>query len=296
MITVFTPTYNRGYILPKLYESLVAQTSKDFEWLIIDDASSDDTSALVSHWKEKDNGFQLRYFKNEVGGGKQRLINQALTLVNNPWFFIVDSDDQLTPDAIEKVKSWCKGVENDENFVGVSGIRCKANRDYIKQPLFNGRKYIDSTNLERPAYSLEADMAEVFKTEILRKYPFPVWHDEKFTPECVVWDQLALDGYKVRWYDEKIYICEYLEDGLTNGGNKLYIHNLIGCAMGENIKLKSSRTLREKYLRIREILVCCFLKGDLSYLKQTEYPIFAYLMIPIGFGYYLRRKRLFKDL
>ena len=46
MITVFTPTYNRAYIIEKLYESLCWQTCKDFEWLVVDDGSRDNTILL----------------------------------------------------------------------------------------------------------------------------------------------------------------------------------------------------------------------------------------------------------
>lgn len=54
MITVFTPTYNRAYILPNLYNSLRSQTYKDFEWIIVDDGSSDNTEEIVAGWlKEK---------------------------------------------------------------------------------------------------------------------------------------------------------------------------------------------------------------------------------------------------
>ena len=51
MITIFTPTYNRAYILPKLYESLCAQTDKNFEWLVVDDGSTDETYDLLKKWQ-----------------------------------------------------------------------------------------------------------------------------------------------------------------------------------------------------------------------------------------------------
>lgn len=296
MITVFTPAYNRGFVLPRLYESLKKQTCMDFEWIVIDDNSTDETETLCNQWQKEVLPFVIRFFRLQKNGGKQRAINQAVKLAKYDFFFIVDSDDYLVVDAIERVKRWCEEIINKEDFVGVSGIRCRENGDYILRPDFNGRKYIDCTNIERTLYHLDADMAEVFKTEVLRRYEFPVWHDETFTPEAVVWDQMALDGYKIRYYDEKIYVCEYLNDGLTRGGNKLYYHNLMGCAMALNTKLKYASSFRKKFILIREILICCFLKHDLSYVRNTYYPVVAYLLLPIGYIYYLRRKRLYVGL
>lgn len=296
MITVFTPTYNRGYILPKLYESLKNQSCFEFEWIIIDDCSTDETSELCDKWLSEDKCFEMQVIRLEKQGGKQRAINTAVQLAHYEFFFIVDSDDYLMRDAIQKISAWCNEIRDDSTFVGVSGIKCKKDGDYIRKPNFAGRKFLDCTNIERSRYNLDADMAEVYKTDILRQYKFPVWHDETFTPEAVVWDQLAIDGYKIRYYDEKIYVCDYLSDGLTRGGNKLYYHNLMGCAMSFNTRLKYASGVREKFCLIREILVCCFLKHNLSYIKKSHYPIIAYLMLPIGYVYYLRRKRLFVGL
>lgn len=49
-VTVFTPTYNRAYILENLYRSLQRQSFTDFEWLVVDDGSSDGTKALFERW------------------------------------------------------------------------------------------------------------------------------------------------------------------------------------------------------------------------------------------------------
>lgn len=161
---------------------------------------------------------------------------------------------------------------------------------------WGGAEYIECTYIERGKFKLEADMAEIYKTSVLRQYEFPVWPDETFTPEAVVWDRIALDGYRIRYYDEKIYVCEYLEDGLTKGGNRLYYHNLMGCAMALNAKLSHTKGFRNRWHLIREILICCYLKHDLSYVPEICSPTLAYAMLPVAFIYYLRRRRLFAGL
>lgn len=293
-ITIFTPTFNREKTLPRLYESLKEQTSHCFEWLIIDDGSTDNTSNLFNKWIKEDNGFKIRYYKT-ANGGKQRAINEAVKLALYDYFFIVDSDDYIDPYAIEQICSWIQQIDNNSNFAGVSGIKCHFNGNYIDgEPLFNKQTYIDATNIERRKYNLQADMAEIYKTNILKKYPFPVWHDEKFTPECIVWDAIALDGYKIRWFNSKIYYCEYLEDGLTKGGYKLYANNLMGCAMALNIKLKTTKNIKSKIINIIEILISCILKKEFKYILSIEYPITAIILFPIAWLLSFKRKKLIK--
>ena len=51
VFTVFTATYNRAHVLHRVYDSLRAQTFRDFEWLVVDDGSTDGTGALVEGWR-----------------------------------------------------------------------------------------------------------------------------------------------------------------------------------------------------------------------------------------------------
>ena len=211
-ITVFTPTYNRGYIIEKLYKSLQQQTSTDFEWLVIDDGSSDHTEELFNTWRSEKNPFAIRYYKTE-NGGKHRAINKATDLAKGELFFIVDSDDYLVDDALESIIKWDKSIENKESFCGISGNRGKNKAEFIGTT-FEG-EYIDATSLERSQYNITGDKAEVFYTDILKRYKFDEIDGEKFITEATVWDRMANDGYKIRWFNKTIYICDYLEDGLT---------------------------------------------------------------------------------
>lgn len=224
MITVFTPTYNRAYRLEKLYNSLRIQTSKDFEWIVINDGSSDNTGELFKKWLGEDNGFKIIY-REVPNGGKQRAINRAVHMASSDAFFIVDSDDYLLENAIEKADLWFSQVAEDESFAGVSGLKGEAfDRPVGGYGSFEG-EYIDCTNLQRHLYNLLDDKSEIYKTSILRKYPFPEFEGENFIPEPVVWDHIAKDGYRIRWFNEVIYICEYLSDGLSASSDKKFMDN-----------------------------------------------------------------------
>ena len=197
-ITVFTPTFNRGYIIEKLYESIKNQTFKEFEWLVIDDGSNDNTEEIFDKINKNNDFFKVRYYKKE-NGGKHRAINQGVELAEGELFFIVDSDDQLTSYALEYIDKWEKSIENKKKFAGLAGNKGK-NIDDIWGTTFNG-KYIDCTSLERNKNNITGDKAEVFYTDILKKYKFMEFENENFITESTVWNKIAYDGYKIRWFN-----------------------------------------------------------------------------------------------
>ncbi len=220
-ITVFTPTYNRAYIIGNLYESLCRQSFKHFEWLIVDDGSSDNTEELVNQWIKDDPGFIIRYYKQK-NGGKCRAINYGLDLSKGELFFTVDSDDYLTDDALEKVTEWEARLPKDQNYCGVSGSIGTDSRSPSGTLFENG--YFDGTLLDRYGV-VTGERAIVLYTDVHRRYKYPVFSDEKFMTEAVVWNRMAHDGFKIRFYNDVIWIYEYRDDGLTKAGNRLFYDN-----------------------------------------------------------------------
>lgn len=225
-ITVFTATYNRKHLLCKLYESLRRQTSYEFEWLIIDDASTDYTDELVNEWINKENNFEIRYIRQKHGG-KHRALNKGFFEAKGEYFFIVDSDDYLTDDAIEIISGWIDQIkDSNERLAGVSGLRAYESGEINGGiPIVNDEGWIDADCFSRNKYNLNGDKAEVFKTDILRQHLFPEFDGEFFLTEDVCWNSIYKDNYKIRWFNKAIYICEYLDGGLTKSGmNELEGH------------------------------------------------------------------------
>ena len=256
MITVFTPTFNRAYIIENLYKSLQAQTDKDFEWVVVDDGSSDNTKELFEKFASNDNGFTITY-QIQPNGGKHRAINRGVELAKGELFFIVDSDDYLTENAIEKIKSWANSL-GEGKWAGVSGVRGYNETTPIGQA--PTAQFVDATNLERDDKKLLGDKAEVYFTDILRKYPFPEFDGENFITEEVVWNAIAYDGYKIRWYSDIIYVCEYIADGLTKSGDTKYINNPQGTLYWAKQQLKFfAGNKRKKYSAIHRY--CVAVKG-----------------------------------
>lgn len=291
-LTIFTPTYNRARTLTRLFESLKRQSCFDFEWLVVDDGSTDETPLLFEKWMDEEQPFAIRYHRVE-NGGKLRALNRGVEIAEGAYFLILDSDDMLCENAVKTIYDCFRSLpENSEEFIGVSLVR----GDINGKPLGGVPKidpavgYVDCNNLERWRYNLQSDMAEVFFTEKLRRYRFPVWQGEKFTPEEVVWNQMALDGYKLRWFDKVEYLCEYQSDGLTNSSWQLLRDNPMGYAMMFNHRLLCPHGIGDKINNVLQFLSCCFLAGELLYVGRCNERALAFLLLPVGWLLLQRRK------
>lgn len=242
-ITVLTPAYNRGKLLQLLYKSLCDQDCKDFEWLIIDDGSTDDTETCVKQMQRKAD-FPIYYNKKE-NGGKHTALNYAYQFIKTPLTFIVDSDDLLTSDAISQVKKVYEKYNGEEDICGFSFLRGKPNGGYLSTSGVprDGMKasYVDC----RINGNIGGDMAEVWYAHCLQEYPFPEFKGEKFLGEDIVWVKMS-EKYKMRFFNRVIYISDYLEDGLTNNRRKHNIQSPNGCVARAEAFLDSNAHLKAK--------------------------------------------------
>lgn len=249
-ITVFTPTYNRAYIIEQLYTSLCRQTYQDFEWLVVDDGSTDNTEELFRNLQQECKRFPIHYYKKE-NGGKCRAINYALDLAEGELFFTVDSDDYLTNDALEKLAEWERELPKNQMFCGIAGNLGTSETETVNRIFENG--YYEGTLLDR--YSVvNGERAIAIYTDIHRKYRYPEFEGEKFMTEAVVWNRMANDGYKVRFYNDIIWIYKYLEDGLTKSGNKLFLNN----PKGYGLWLKEKDIFEKKAIIQKLKTIYCF--------------------------------------
>lgn len=223
-ITVVTPTYNRGYILGNLYESLVRQTDQNFLWLVVDDGSSDHTGELLNGWISE-NVIKIQSLKKK-NGGKHTAINLAIKHVKTDYVFIVDSDDYLCDDAIETIHGWIETYKDGKKSAGYAGTKGNSQIGIIGGFPKNCKSII-CTNLERRKLHLLGDKSEVYKTELLSRFPFPEYKNETFLPEDVVWNKIAAEGYHIRWFPKMLTICEYREDGLTKSAGQTQFENNI---------------------------------------------------------------------
>lgn len=284
-LTVFTPVFNRAYIIGQLYNSLCRQTYCDFEWLVVDDGSTDNIDELMTGF-ETEGKISIRYIK-QPNGGKHTAINRGVGIAKGKFFFIVDSDDYLTDDAVAWIKETAGSIADDSRFAGLSGIRIKPDGTKIG----GGEDFgmIDANALDiRNKHGVHGDLAEVYKTEILRKYPFPVFESERFCPEAMVWNRIA-DKYLLRYCHKGIYVCEYLPDGLTSKITRLrrkspcasmtYYSELYHRPIGVKQKLKAAINFwrfalspyRHEYSMLNPLSLIAWLPGQaMRFLDRNE--------------------------
>lgn len=297
-LTIFTATYNRGHLIGRLYESLKRQNVCDFEWLIIDDGSQDNTKDLFEKWLNEENRFQIRYYCQE-NQGLIRALNKGVSLARGEFFAKVDSDDYVVNDFCNNILQWVDEIADCADIYGVGGVRITPDGIPLKGiwPSVSKEKgYVDATDLERRKYDLDADMAEAWRTDVLRKHPFPVWPGEKFAPEQLVLHDIAFEGLKIRWHAVPLVVCEYQEGGLTLGADKLEKENPMGYAMMYNQKLKIEKSFKRNMFYAMQMTALTLYAGNLSYLKESNNILATLLSFPFGFILSIRRKMQYSKI
>ena len=236
-VTILTPTYNRAGYLPRLYNSLIEQTSKDFIWFVIDDGSADDTQQKIKNY-QNENRIPILYQKQE-NGGKHRALNRGISQIETQLTFIVDSDDYLPADAIEIILQYHNKYKEMKNLCGYSFLRCYEDGT-VNTAYFEKDEEISTYRDIRINGNIGGDKAEVFFTNILKKYPFPEFEGEKFLPEDLVWMRMS-GPYEMVHINKCIYISEYLEGGLTKTGRAMKIYSPKGMMRRSQVYLEDNK-------------------------------------------------------
>lgn len=220
--TVFTPTYNRAHLLPRAYQSLKQQSFKDFEWLIVDDGSMDNTPELVKAW-QADALFPIRYIA-QPNGGKHIAVNRGAREAKGRFFAILDSDDWYTPQSLDRfLHHWNSIPETAQaGFVGVVGL-CSYKTGEIIGSRFP-QDIFDSDVIDlRFRYKVQGEKNGVLRTDVVLEFPFPE-DIGKFIGESIVWNRMA-KKYKTRFVNEVLTIKEFQQGGLTDKGRLIQIRN-----------------------------------------------------------------------
>ena len=280
-VTILTPTYNRANHLKKCYESLKMQICQDFEWLIIDDGSTDETKDTIKPFLSETE-FHVEYHVKK-NGGKHTALNYSHDFIHGRYTIILDDDDTLTPDAIETIKHyWEKYNENKE-------IWCLSFQKLLNgKPvqLFDKEETISNHISFRIVSNRPFDCAEVMRSDIFKSYFFPEFAGERFIGEDCMWTTLAL-CYDTVYIRKGIYNCEYLEGGLTKSGRKFRLKSPNGGMFRSNIYLESRFSLK---LRIKHAVlydIYAFASKDVhGSLKKSNSKGLCRLVLPAGFLVY----------
>lgn len=211
MITVLTPTYNRAQHLTKLYTSLTNQKNKNFEWLIIDDGSTDNTNDLVQSYIDE-KLISIRYIKKS-NGGKHSALNIGFKEAKYEWVFIIDSDDIIRNEAIDIILKQTRQLNSDFNSICI--LRAYPDGKII------GSEFPDylENYIDRAYHNIKGDKADIIRKNAIKDFKFPEYEDENFMAESPLYLWLGSRG-KTEFLNYPGYICEYLPGGLTDNSVK----------------------------------------------------------------------------
>lgn len=291
-ITVFTPTYNRGYCLGQVYESLCRQTSNDFEWLIIDDGSSDNTKSLVEEWISESK-IKISYSYKE-NGGMHTAHNLAYELIKTELNVCIDSDDYMTDDAIEKIVNFWNEKGN-ENCGGIYAL------DIDKKGNVTGEKFPDDLKSfqgwgcktiiygerNEKRVKITGDKKFISVTKILKMYPaIPVFNKEKYY--SLYYKQYFIDrDFTMLILNEPVCVVEYLEDGSSLNMFSQYVKNPLGFQHLRLLIIEMTPLKRIKFTQTIHYINSCLILKDFNFFRPKNNFLFNITAIPFGFLLYL---------
>lgn len=262
-LTVFTPTYNREKLLTRVYKSLINQTNQDFEWLIVDDGSTDETQQEVERWIE-DNRITIRYYKRE-NGGKMRAHNLGVELANAPLFVCLDSDDYFSSTAVDELlKCYNTAIcdyKGDKPIGGVVAHKGKSETELLSDYDFPIGGYSTLYNLYLQGFKGETTL--MYETDVLRKYPFPEIDGEKYVPEDYIYDKID-DVCVLAILPSIITVCEIVNEGYTDSVSRLKRDNPIAWYLYYE---------QRAYITPLSILKIKYLGRYIIYSKRAGYSI-----------------------
>lgn len=281
-LTVFTPTYNRAYCLHLCYESLLRQTCSDFEWLIVDDGSTDDTRELVAGWIQ-DGKIPVRYIYKE-NGGMHTGYNTAYDNIFTELAVCIDSDDYMTDDAVEKIVSFWQ-ANKEERYAGIIGLDITVDGNVIgnRLPDVKSATVYDLYN----RMGVKGDKKQVYRTELVRRFRSPQFEGEKLFPSCYKYFLVDLT-HEMLILNEPFVVVEYMPDGYTKNIIKLYKKNLNNYIFYRKfIMTYPNATLWHRYRFAIHYVAESLLAKNIHFLKDSPCKLLTLFAIPAGLLLYI---------
>jgi len=210
--TILTPTFNRAHTLARAYQSLNEQSYNDFEWVIVDDGSTDHTKDLVAQWQQEASFPIIYHWQRRQH--KKSAFNQGVRLARGELVVALDSDDTLVADALYEMARWWWSINESHRhqFVGVTGL-CKGPDGQVVGDLFP-YDVLDTDALSLYfKYQVRGEKFGCLKQEVLLQFPFPEYPG--FIPESLVWRAIARAGYRQRFVNQVFRVYHPSADGLT---------------------------------------------------------------------------------
>ena len=277
-LTVFTPAYNRAHTLPRTYESLRAQSCKDFVWLIVDDGSSDNTAELVRAWQQRDNGFEIRYIYKE-NGGMHTAHNTAYENIETELNTSIDSDDCMAPGAVEKILRKWESVR-DLGYAGLIALDADMEGTILGKGFPEG--LTETTLMGYYAAGGSGDKKLIYRTDIINRYPpYPVFEGEKYVALAYKY-RLIDQEYKLAVLSEVVCNVDYQPDGHGRGMWKEYARNPRGFAFWRKICMQYPESRKRLIVDAIHYVSSSILAKNPRYIAESPKKAMTFLCIPAG--------------
>lgn len=292
-LTVFTPAYNRAHTIWRTYKSLCRQSSKEFEWLVIDDGSTDGTRELVSSWIPGqpeptddfegfcDAGFKIRYIWKE-NGGLHTGYNTAYANIDTELCVCIDSDDWMSDDAVEKIMH-CWNERGGRQYAGIMGLDFDTDGNplggYFPEGLTE-TYFLDMyiKNIHR------ADTKEVMRTDLMKKVAPQVGFDgeKNFNPVYMLLQ--VCDDYPLLVLNENLCIVEYQQDdSMSRNIYRQYMNSPRSFAKLRLLEMQLKRnTFKNRFRSAIHYVSSCIIAKDKQWLKNTSNKMLVLAAAPIG--------------
>ncbi|OYX85620.1 MAG: glycosyltransferase [Flavobacteriales bacterium 32-34-25] len=279
-LTVFTPAYNRAHLLPRLYESLCRQTSDDFEWLVIDDGSSDNTKELVTQWIQE-HKIAIRYIYQE-NEGMHGAHNTAYKKIYTELNTCIDSDDYMPDHAVELIlKKW--NSMDQEKYAGIIGLDALESGQIIGTQFQTAYTTLEDFYLEGG----KGDKKLVYRTDVINRYPeYPVFEGEKYVGLGTKYLFIDKD-YQLATLNEVLVIVEYQENGSSNTMFAQYLKYPKGFIYNRITTMQYSKSIKRKFIEAIHYISSCIILKKRNFLKDTPEKALTVLAIPFGVMLYL---------
>lgn len=291
-LTIFTPTYNRKHTLIRTFQSLQKQTCKDFEWLIVDDGSKDNTAELVERWKHEAEGFQIRYIYKE-NGGMHTAHNVAYVAINTELNVCIDSDDAMPENAVQMILEFWK-KHKAKGIGGIVALDSDFEGKIIGNELPAG---VEKASTEKLAsyYHITGDKKYIYRTSVMKEIvAYPEFPGEKLVPLSYKY-LLAAQKYDMLLMNEVVCLVDYQPDGSTNTIYKQYLQSPRGFAAQNAIRMQYSTSWITRVKSVIHYIADHRIARDGKCLKDSPRKLMTILLYPFGMMfqqhiYYVNRK------
>jgi glycosyltransferase involved in cell wall biosynthesis len=282
-LTIFTPTYNRAYVLNHCYESLTRQTSKDFVWLIIDDGSTDNTEALIHKWQQE-NKIDIRYHW-QANQGMHGTHNTAYQLIDTTLNVCIDSDDYMANDAVEKILTFWKQYGSDQ-VSGIIGLDTDPDNQIIGTRLPDHLRCSTLFDLYHQ-HNVTGDKKLVYRSVLTKQYPYPIFGQEKYVGLAYKYYMLDQD-YEMLLMNEVLCHVEYLPDGSSRNMLHQYKKNPRGFSFYRKALMTLPfASISFKFRQAVHYVSSSMLSRNRFFLKETPHKGLTILALPLGIILYL---------